>query len=400
MTGKRRQKGEGGVYQRASDGRWVGVVELPSGGRRRRRYVYGKTAKEAARKLQQLRARLEAGQNVSKDRMTVGNWLDRWSGPDDAPGTGLIRDLAPNTVTSYTQIVRDYIRPELYRVRLLDLTPEHIRQMLDALAGRKPPVPKPTIAYSLRVLRIALTAAQKEDMIQRRNPAALVEPPKYRKRKAVPLGKKEAVSFLAAVQEDRLYALIVLMLTSALRRGEFLGLPWGNLVLDERYLWVRQQLQRQKGGGLIIRPITKTERSEAPVALANITVRALQTHRARLIEERLALGDAWRGRDDPVAPDALVFTSEIGTPLDPDNLRRRLHAFLKKANLLERGPHAAGRHTTATLLGALGVPPAVAAQVLRHSRTTTTLNVYTHVLTEDQRMAADKLDELLAGVFV
>jgi len=398
MSKKRRQKGEGGIYQRASDGRWVGVVELASGGKRRRKYVYGDSPAQVSRKLKALRGRLESGQDVSRDAMTLGRWLDRWCGPEDAPGTGSIRDLAPNTITSYSQIVRDYIRPELSRVRLAVLTPEHVRQMLDALADRKPPVPTPTIAYSLRVLRIALTAAQREDLLQRRNPATLVEPPRYRPRKAVPLGKREAIDFVAAVRDDRLYGLIVLMLTSALRRGELLGLTWRNVVLDEGYLWVRQQLQRQKGGGLVIRPVPKTERSEAPVALADLTVRALRAHRQRLIEDRLALGDGWRGDADPVSADALVFTSEVGTPLDPDNLRRRLHALLRKAKLDERGPHAAGRHTTATLLGALGVAPAVAAQVLRHSRVTTTLNVYTHVLSEDQRAAAQKLDELLAGV--
>ncbi len=188
--------------------------------------------------------------------------------------------------------------------------------MLTDLAARRPPVPAPTIGYALRVLRTALSAAQKQDVIQRRNPASLVDPPKYQKRKAVPLGKRDAIRFVAAVQGDRLHALIVLMVTTALRRGELLGLPWRNLLLDERCLLVSQQLQRHKGGGLVIRQVVKTE----------------------------------QGSDDPVAADALVFTSDVGTPIDPDNLRRRLHELLAKAGLDARGAHAAGRHTTATLL--------------------------------------------------
>jgi len=152
---------------------------------------------------------------------------------------------------------------------------------------------------------------------------------------------------------------------------------WRNLLLDERCLIVSQQLQRKRGGGLVVRPVVKTERSEAPVALTALAVRALRAHRAAFIEERLGKGDAWRGTDDPVAPDALVFTTEVGTPIDPDNLGRRLNALLAQAGLSARGPHAAGRHTTASLLGALGVAPAVAAQVLRHSRVTTTLNAST-----------------------
>lgn len=104
--------------------------------------------------------------------------------------------------------------PKLSRVRLAQLTPVHVQQMLNDLAARQPPVPAPTIGCTLRVLRIALSAAQKQDLLQRRNPATLVDPPKYEKRRAVPLGKKEAVGFLASVQSDRLQALIVLMVTT------------------------------------------------------------------------------------------------------------------------------------------------------------------------------------------
>lgn len=390
MSPKRRRKGEGAVYQRASDGRWVGVLELRSGGRRRRRYVYATTAAGAVKALRALREGVAAGRDAP-ERMTVGRWLDLWEQRLQ------LANLAPNTITSYTQVARDYIRPEIGRIRLNDITVVDVEEMLVALAARRPPVSPPSIGYALRVTRIALTAAERAGLLLRRNPASLVQPPRYRKRKARPFEAREAIDFLAAIRGDRLRPLIVLMLTAALRRGELLGLTWGNVHLEDRCLWVTQQLQRRRGGGLVIRDLPKTERSEAPVALTNLAVTALQAHRGRLMEERLALGPEWLGSDNPVAPEALVFVSEVGTAQDPDNLRRRFRALLKGAQLAERGIHA-GRHTTSTLLAALGVPPAVVAQVLRHSKVTTTLDVYTHVLSADQRLAAERLDELLGEV--
>ena len=46
MAARRRGRGEGSIYRR-KDGRWVGQYEI--GGKRR--YVYGKTRKEAASKM-------------------------------------------------------------------------------------------------------------------------------------------------------------------------------------------------------------------------------------------------------------------------------------------------------------------------------------------------------------
>lgn len=386
----KRGNGEGSVYRRDSDGRWVGVAWVPGSSRSRpvRKYVYAKTRAEAARKLLDVQAHLAAGLPPADDRMTVGMWLDRW----DAQ----IERKAYKTQVSYRQVVRDYLRPDwaLGTVRLTALNPDRVQQWLDDLGDRD--VPPPTVKYSLDILRIALKAAMRADLIVRANPASLVQAPRWRKRKAKPFTATEATGFLGAVREHRLYPLVVLALTAALRRGELLGLTWGNVDLDGGVLHVTQQLQRVTGHGLVASP-TKTERSEAPVALAGITVRALQAHRAALIEERFAAGEEWRGSSDPVAAGAFVFVSEVGTRLDPDNVYRTFKGMLRTAGLDDRRLHDS-RHTTASLLAALGVPPAVAADVLRHSRVTTTLNVYTQADLRQQREAAAKLDHLLKDV--
>ena len=56
MTRKgRRRRGEGAVYQRASDGLWVGMLDLGIiAGQRRRKTVYGQTEREAIEKLSTL----------------------------------------------------------------------------------------------------------------------------------------------------------------------------------------------------------------------------------------------------------------------------------------------------------------------------------------------------------
>ncbi len=139
----KRGNGEGSVYQRDSDGRWVGVAEVRGSGRNRRsrKYVYGKTRAEAARRLLDVQGRLASGLPPPDDRMTVGMWLDRWDSHIDK--------LAYKSQISYRQVVRDYLRPDwaLGTARITALNPDRVQQWLDELADRD--VPPPTIKYSL-----------------------------------------------------------------------------------------------------------------------------------------------------------------------------------------------------------------------------------------------------------
>jgi integrase len=381
--GRARARGEGTIYQRNSDGRWVAALRWPTGQRKRR---YARTQKDALRQLEELKSELRAGHPPPDDRLNVGAWLDRWL-------EQRVSKLTYNTKTSYEQVVRDYIRPGLGRQRLLPMKVADVEAWMEDLIEQG--VPLPTVKYSLIVLRIALKAAMRADILNR-NPAALVEPPVYRKRKGKPLTKGEAMSLLTVIRQHRLFALIVLALTTALRRGEMLGVQWQDIRADEGYLSVQRQLQRQTGAGIVEVPV-KTERSEAPVALTGMFLRALQVHRSRLIEERMAAGPTWRGSDNPVAPGAFVFVSEKGTTMDGDNVWRSWKKMLADAEIEARRLHDS-RHTTATILDALGVPPEVIQSILRHSRLATTMGVYVHSDLSRQREAVAQLDDLLGNV--
>lgn len=64
-----------------------------------------------------------------------------------------------------------------------------------------------------------------------RNVAALVDPPRRRRREMTTLSPEQARAFLATVTGQRLEALYVLALTSGMRQGEILALRWRNVDL-------------------------------------------------------------------------------------------------------------------------------------------------------------------------
>lgn len=376
-----RARGEGSIYPR-QDGRWVASLRWPDGTRKDR---YRKTQRAAVAALSELRALRDAGQPPPDDQLTVGKFLDGWMASH-------VARLAPATQANY-QRAMEHVGPELRRQSLRTLSVRQVAAWLDGLEERG--VGRPSVVLFLVVLRSALTEAMREDLIQR-NPASLVRTPKYRPKKGRPLSAEEATGLITAVRSHRLRALIVLALTSAMRIGELLGLTWDAVHLDEAYLEVRQQVRRVKGKGVIVLPV-KTERSEAPVVLTALAVRALKEHRAKLIEARMRSGDVWRGADNPAAADALVFPSRVGTVMDPVNAWRIWSGMLQDAKIEHRRLHDS-RGTTATLLRAMGIPQEVVQAILRHARYTTTADYYVKTDLSQQRDAAAKLDELLGEV--
>ena len=124
------------------------------------------------------------------------------------------------------------------------------------------------------------------------------------------------------------------------------------------------------------------------VTLAEMAVEALTAHRERQLFERRAAAGRWQET-------GLVFTSRLGTPMEPRNAVRSFKAALKAAGLPERRFHDL-RHSCASLLLAEGVPLKVVAEMLGHSTIRLTADTYSHVLPALQAEAASRFDALFS----
>ena len=127
----------------------------------------------------------------------------------------------------------------------------------------------------------------------------------------------------------------------------------------------------------------KTKRSRRTISLPAPVAQALREHRMRQVAERLLLGPGWEGE----RWGGLIFTNEVGGPLNRSTILRHFHRLLARAGLPKMRVHDL-RHGAASLMAALGVSARVAMEVLGHSQISTTMNRYTHVAPEWQREAA------------
>jgi integrase len=93
----------------------------------------------------------------------------------------------------------------------------------------------------------------------------------------------------------------------------------------------------------------------------------------------------------------LVFTNELGGPVDRHNLTQRNFRRIPETAALSQIRLCDLRHSAATLALAAGVPIKAVSEMLGHTSTAFTMDVYCHVLPPMQEEAADKVERLLTG---
>jgi len=401
---RRNPNGEGSIYQRASDGRWVGqAYVLTTDGTRKRKFVYGATWEEAHAKLVELKSRSQRGIPVPDRAWKLADYLPYWL-------AAYVTDLKPTTARGYESAVRLHLIPALGTKRLDGLQVQHVKAFMDDFrrkclcctngldkirpAGRRccsvgrccqryPSARQ--IQFVHAVLRNALQHAMREELVSR-NVAKLVRVPSPRYKVGKGLSVDQVRKILAASSGHRLHALYVVAATMGLRRGELVGLRWSDVDLDQGTLRVQQTVQRVAGTLHILD--AKTEDSEAVLPLPEVTWLSLMEHQERQQAERAGLAEVWEDHD-------LVFPSERGTPMEPTNLSRSFARLRETAGLPGVRLHDL-RHTVVSLLMELGVPPHVVQAIARHADVKVTLKVYAHANLDAMRQALGKLDGRLS----
>lgn len=204
------------------------------------------------------------------------------------------------------------------------------------------------------------------------------------------LSPDETSRFLDNAKEGKHFTLFLLALESGMRPEEYLALQWKDLDLEQKILVVRRAVVwKRKGGGFSF-TAPKTKKSRRAIPISKTVINALKEHRRNQLESRMKLGSIYQNLD-------LVFTTEIGTPIQPKNLiDRHFKPLLIKADVPSIRLYDL-RHTTATLLLSAGENPKVVSERLGHASIVLTLDTYSHVLPTMQQAATDKLEKLMNG---
>jgi integrase len=382
-TGHIRQRSNGSFEIRYSLG-----TDHATGKRRIATTTVKGNQRAAEKELRRLLRTLDTGEHVDPTRMTLREWLSCWL-------AAVRQEVSPKTHERYSEIVNNFLAPELGALPITKLTAAHIQGAYTKWAiegrrdGKEGGLSPRTRRHIHRVFNCALARAVEQQVLAR-NPGDAFRKrlPKVEHREMVTLSPEQSVRLLEAIKHTRFYWPVLLALSTGMRRGETLALRWKNVDLERGTLRVLESLEQTKSGIRFKAP--KTDRARV-VTLPAFATEALRRHKREQAEALLLLGVRQTG-------ESLVCGRADGLPLQPQTLTHHFTRLVARIKDLPRVRFHDLRHSHATQLLLDGVHPKVAQERLGHASITTTLDLYSHVTDTMQNDAAARLDAAFQSV--
>lgn len=304
-------------------------------------------------------------------RLTVTEFLRRWlAGREGA--------VAPKTMEREKSIVEQHVVPVIGHLWLREVSPSDVQEVI--LRARERGLGQGSVRNVHAVLHRAFRHAVEMELMFD-NPCDRVKPGRYQPRQPELPPVEKLAELLRVAEATPLGPLVMLAVATGMRRGEVLGLKWGDVDLERGVLKVQRSLSLANGR---LYEREAKARSTRVVPLSEMAESALRKQRER-----------WRelcGRE-PGADD-YVFAREDGTAQRPQWVGHWHRRIANQAGLPGLRFHDL-RHMVASLLLAQGASVRAVAEVLGHRVPSTTLNVYSHVLMGGTRDVVRLLDDLL-----
>lgn len=376
-------KGYGSIQWDTSKGagRWVGVIKHE--GRRHKVAVTpdgtdarSKAAakREARRRLDALISEMQHNPDRADGNTTLAQLLDQWA-QKYLPGA----KLTPRTLETHHWAL-GVLKDEIGGKRLKSLRPDDVEAAFTRLAttpsrGKaNAGMSRGSLVKLRSVLNQALRWGERRGLVVK-NVAPLVELPGDARptKRGTALTVDQAQRLLDTSASDRLHAVWRVMVTLGLRPGEATGLHWEDVDFDAEVIHVNRSLKLVKGRP-VIDGMLKTAKSRRSIGAPPAVMDALRAHRLRQKEERLQAGPLW-SQEWP----GLVFTTELGTPVELSNLRRSFNRVLDDAGLPRVRLYDL-RHTATSIASAHGARLEEISDMLGHVDTRMAMRTYRHQL--------------------
>lgn len=369
--------------------------------------------------------RVKNGLVLAGEKTTLREFVDRWREEYAS------QNLEPGTLEKYNAEIDDKILPMLGHMILTDIKPHNINAFYVAMTkdgvrrdGKSGGYSKGTIAKTANVLSSILKTAVDWEVLNRSpcdkirihgedvaeklkffTPAQVgcfldsIEKP-YKiytrgHRRVDDTGIQYEVGdyTLTRTMPEQLRVLFNLAVYSGLRKGELLALQWSDIDFINCTVSVTKAATVVNGKQVCKAPKTKNSRRE--VSIPSFLTERLHNMMVEQTKTKEAMGAYWKGND-------WLFTQSDGSMMCYSTPYMTFQDAIDRYNVgkepSEQLPHIPFhglRHTSATLLIAAHQDIRTVSNRLGHAQASTTMNIYTHALKENDRTASNALENML-----
>lgn len=394
---KRRDHGQGAIYELKGRGLWRGVIDngFHPDGRRRQRYVHAKTREEVVKKLRKLMNEIATHGEPLDHHTRIADLATEWLSDAGAR-------LKPKTMQGYRSAVAVSIIPILGKRVVSEIRPSDVRRLHAAIFARG--VGASSVAAAHRALSAMLGYAVDEGMIAR-NVAESVDIPTQAPTDRDSLTRAEAQALLT--DGDARWGLSLL---SGARDGELRGLRTTDLDLENNIAhisWNIAEVTSHHGCGgncgykrasscpqriLDIAPNLEKIELEGRWVLVRP-----KSYRPRLVPLTDQIVSALREHlesDHTPNPHQLIWHRSNGAPLTNGDMNEDFRHALRRVGIDRKATVHWLRHTYTTMSEHAGIPWVVYSRISGHA-TEDISRRYTHQLEVEARDGIANLDSYL-----
>ena len=373
----RKGNNEGSIYQRASDSLWCGSVTTgyKTDGKPIRKTVYGKTKQEIIKKVSAMTAEVftngyttVSAKKELNFKVLFEKWFNLYGATNMSSGTQANRrNLLDN------HIYKDFGELDVGKIST-DRLQRYFNTKSELLASD-------TVAKQKQLLSRFYKHATERHYVATNPMTSIILRTKVKPKnsgKALEPKVRQQV-FAAIADKPILKPIITTLAFTGLRPQELIALPWVNINLESKVLSVTEACIRtatfNTDGSIATKSFaigdTKTVKSVRAIIMPEVVIEVLREWQEYCIANSIS--------------SRFVFpNTKTGEMRTYSGLRSILQRFVKSHGFKDTGISLyTFRHTFATILLELRESPKIVAELMGHTKVSTTLDIYSHIVDKD-----------------
>ena len=397
----RRSNNEGSIFQRKSDGKWVGSLTIgyDDKGRQKRKVVYGKNRTEVVMKLAEISGRIKSDSYDIVEKKTFGELMFDWL---------MVFKKSAVTPRSFEGIIRNFrnhIEPMIGNMKVYEIDTFIVQKVINSMIEQE--YSNATVKKNKQLISQFFEYAIDNKWVQS-NPTVKVKVKIHDRKNSKQIERYKALTpelrtlFLEKLSKDEsnfLKPMCITMMFAGLRVGEAIAVKWKHFNPEAKTLKVEQaitEVPKFDSQGNVIKKITvvgatKTLCSVREIPITDIVVDSLLDWKEKQKKREAENPDVTA---ELTAPESFIFANDNGSVRTYSGCRMIFDRFKRRNGLNKYHIHFHGlRHTFSNMLFEMNENPKVIQQLLGHRDVKTTITVYNSVDNEYVRQTTEKFND-------